>query len=569
MAIMYPNRPHEFSPASREGAMFEALEKLPDDYYVFHSFKIINVLDECLYESETDFVVFNPKKGILCIEAKAGRPSYDKGIWKYGSGIVMSHGGPYRQAAQSKWNLRDYIIGSNCEHILSRCKLLHAVWFPSVGKEYFIGKDLPSEADMQLTLTADSIDNIEEDISKVFDIELRNGIETRLSNNDVKTLIERVLAPSFELISLADMKVDNQKYVFKKMLTEQVALLNYLEEQNTAIINGLAGTGKTVMAIEKSKKHADQGEPVLFLCYNSYLKEYLQQTYAHENIFYYTIDGLACKLCDTAIADYDMLKDTLENMYLENTFPYKHVVIDEGQDFGRERLNDISIIELLQSNVLDGDEKGTFYLFYDKNQMVQARELPPYIDNADCKLTLYRNCRNTENIAITSLRLLGSEKQPKLFKGALIGDSPEMYFADNIEQTVKAVNFIIDQAWEAGYESIQILTTKTEASSIIAGECSTGVYTYKTKKIPFTTCRKYKGLEADVVIMVDLDEYTFNEQSEYVLYVGSSRARYKLHLISNVTEEGCKSLLEKFSGRKTRKPWKAFAAMYNAKYIDM
>ena len=167
------------------------------------------------------------------------------------------------------------------------------------------------------------------------------------------------------------------------------------------------------------------------------------------------------------------------------------------------------------------------------------------------------------------MRLLGSEKQPKLFKGALIGDSPEMYFADNIEQTVKAVNFIIDQAWEAGYESIQILTTKTEASSIIAGECSTGVYTYKTKKIPFTTCRKYKGLEADVVIMVDLDEYTFNEQSEYVLYVGSSRARYKLHLISNVTEEGCKSLLEKFSGRKARKPWKAFAAMYNAKYIDM
>ena len=32
MAIMIPNRPHAFAPASLEGVMFTSLEKLPDEF---------------------------------------------------------------------------------------------------------------------------------------------------------------------------------------------------------------------------------------------------------------------------------------------------------------------------------------------------------------------------------------------------------------------------------------------------------------------------------------------------------------------------------------------------------
>lgn len=39
MAIMYPNKPKECSINSKEDLMFEALEKLSDTYYVFHSLK--------------------------------------------------------------------------------------------------------------------------------------------------------------------------------------------------------------------------------------------------------------------------------------------------------------------------------------------------------------------------------------------------------------------------------------------------------------------------------------------------------------------------------------------------
>ena len=325
MAIMYPDIPYECTPASREKIMFNALKDLSEEYYVFHSFKIVCIDADVITASETDFVIFHPQKGILCIEAKAGKVKLEGNKWKYANGDEMSHGGPYRQAESGKWRLRDYIKDSGYGYLMNRCKLLHAVWFPSIDNEYISKVNLPTEADRKITLTADSFDNIEEEISAIFDIELPNKVETKLTAADIKLLIDKFLAPSFDLIPIANMKVENQRYVFKRMLKEQVALLSYLEEQDNAVINGLAGTGKTVMAVEKARRHAENDENVLFLCYNHYLKEHLQENYGHPNISFYTIDGLACKLCDTVTPNYDRLKEVLEEMYLEETFAYQHI----------------------------------------------------------------------------------------------------------------------------------------------------------------------------------------------------------------------------------------------------
>ena len=80
---MIPSIPNDFSPESREGELFISLQKLPDDYYVFHSFRIINIVDNEWKENEIDFVLFNKQKELLCIEAKAGKVSCQNGIWYY------------------------------------------------------------------------------------------------------------------------------------------------------------------------------------------------------------------------------------------------------------------------------------------------------------------------------------------------------------------------------------------------------------------------------------------------------------------------------------------------------
>lgn len=103
MATMIPSTPRDFAPASLEDVMFRALEQLPSEYYVFHSFRIMNVSDGIVHESETDFVIFSKDKGLLCLEAKAGQVSCREGRWCYGSGLEMAHGGPFLQAANNEY----------------------------------------------------------------------------------------------------------------------------------------------------------------------------------------------------------------------------------------------------------------------------------------------------------------------------------------------------------------------------------------------------------------------------------------------------------------------------------
>ena len=567
---MIPDIPREFDPKSQEGLMFEELNNLPENYYVFHSFSIVTVDGTVVKESETDFVIFHPKKGILCLEAKAGQIDYVDGYWKYGSGKKMQKDGPYNQASSNKWKLKDYMINHGLNYEFEHCKLMHAVWFPNVPLSKFQGKQLPSEADLKITLTADSFGKIEEDIEKIFSLEIPAKVETNLSDKDVKRILERVLAPSFSLISLQEVEIERTKNVFKRMLKEQIALLNYLEEQNNAIINGLAGTGKTVMAVEKARLHSEKGENVLFLCYNSFLKEHLKNTYPYPHVHYYTIDGLACKICNTKKPDYNLLKESLEEMFVENRFPYKHVIIDEGQDFGKIEIEEEELIELLKVNAIGNEERnGTFYLFYDKNQMIQSSKVPKYIEDADCKLTLYRNCRNTENIALTSLRLLGTNKSPKLYKDAVLGDIPEIGFALTTDTTVELLNSQIDKYINAGYTSITVLTCNTEESSIIADYCKDSKYNYKRGYIKFTTCRKFKGLESDVVIVVDIDKTTFDgSRGEQLMYVGTSRAKYKLSCIVNMSEDDCLALMEKKGIKYNRNILKSFVTAFNAKVLQ-
>lgn len=241
---MIPDIHKECHKWSHEDVMFDELNQLPEDYYVFHSFEIVTIRENQVLESETDFVIFHPKKGMICLEAKAGQVKYDNGYWQYGSGKRMKHDGPYIQAKRNKWLLKDYMIEHGLEYECNNCKKLHAVWFPDVPESNFNGAILPGEGDLRITLTADSFGHIKECIDKIFGFDGQDKCTTNLSGKSVQKILERVLAPSFNLISLQQVEKERNKNVFKRMLREQVALLNYLEEQNNAIINGLAGTGK-------------------------------------------------------------------------------------------------------------------------------------------------------------------------------------------------------------------------------------------------------------------------------------------------------------------------------------
>ena len=562
MAIMIPKLPRDYEPASLEGEMFEALSGLPEDYYVIHSFKNVFVQDNILHEGETDFIIFNPNDGIICIEAKAGQVKYSAGEWQYSTGQPMKHGGPYNQAALNKWNLLSVIRNSSLNKLQYRIKLLHAVWFPSIKERDLKSNIFPAEFDRNITLTMEALHNPITAIKKIFEIELENNIKTNLSSNDVERLLREVICPEFNIFPTCSFGVDLKKIVFHRLLKEQQGLLNYLTDQRSAVINGAAGTGKTMIAVEKAMRHARVGQKVLFLCYNTYLCEYLVDKYYHENIDYYTMAGFACWLCECSEPDFERAANKIFELYLEGTFQYAHVIVDEGQDFGADQIEEAEILQNLHDIMIDSDNaNGTFYVFYDKLQLVQADRVPKYIADADCKLTLYKNCRNTENIAITSLKPF-TERRVILYEGAVKGEPARMHFRLDSNCAIERVEEIVQELEDRGIFDIVILTCDTEKRSILAEGAKNGRYGTKL----FTTCRKFKGLEADAIILVDITADTFLPENVMRYYVGASRARIRLEMVTTMGDDECTSVLKNIIcyNQKIKKPRRELAIALNA-----
>ncbi len=246
-----------------------------------------------------------------------------------------------------------------------------------------------------------------------------------------------------------------------------------------------------------------------------------------------------------------------------NSFLYKHIIVDEGQDFGLvdAELADAesstgnencSIIDWLQEAAVA--ENGTFYLFYDKYQMVQGGghveyALPDCIQNCDCRLTLHCNCRNTKEIAKTSVTPL-KDKKSKAIKpttACFWGEPavPTMHIVQESTEIISVLNSVLDSFAAEHIDNAVILTVGIERYSALAEHISTNasevysIYKHNGKKYKVTTCIKFKGLEADAIVIVDLCKNSFMGQNGLNFYVGSSRAKYRLDMICQLSDDDC------------------------------
>ena len=583
-AHMIPPMPKDFDEKSEEGIVFKALSRLPDDYYVFHSVVISDVINHKMVEREIDFVVVNQKKGILCIEAKNGKNiHYVDRTWYYSFGREMKHGGPYNQAATAKRALRAkmrYHKNPEVKRICLKCKMFHAAWFFGMSQESFERQNdiagLPEGASTEITLFAEDLVNPTTKINSIFAIDIpdplddQSVIKTDISAEEFQMLLESVFCPEFNLIPSPAAKQIYIEEHLNQLLYEQYRLLDFLEDQPTAVINGAAGTGKTMLAVEKARRNSIDEEPVLFLCYNRLLCNQLNAVHknneskAYRRQFKYvdfmTISQLAKEKTGN-FKDYngllEWLLDCIDN---PDEFIYQHVIVDEGQDFGlidgQGEANDAeancSIIDTLQELVLE--KNGTFYLFYDKYQMIQgggkaSYNLPDCIENSDCRLTLHYNCRNTKEIAQTSVTPLKNNKnkaiKPKTACSWFEPVRPVMHLVGGEKKAVRVLNSVLDKYREAKVQNITILTPGTIEYSCIADKLEKGsgenagyyTYQYMGNEYRFTTCIRFKGLEADAIVLIDLDKSSFTGFKGMEFYVGTSRAKQYLDFIAMITPQ--------------------------------
>lgn len=576
MAVMIPglqfkDMQKDFHGSYGERRLYEMLKELPDDYYILHSTawnerrrKESIPAKYYIQWGEADFTVFHPKKGILVIEVKGGdiRLTRQEGFVQInrvtGEEKIID---PLIQAENSKYYFRDNVIKPGFGGRVP-FKFCSAVWFTDKERTDVTG-NLPPHYNEDFLLWHDdmtTVEQVQQAINRVFKAYDATCNEP---SQELTNKVLDLLAPEFGMVKSIRVRAMANETMFHVMTREQNRLLDYLEEQQTAAIHGGAGTGKTLMAVEKARRLEASG-PVLLLCYNSFLKDHIRSELGnkHPNISVYNIDGLRAKLTgprtegETEQERIDAISEMLAN-WEDLKFSFKHIIVDEGQDLHDDHLYYLSEIAEKQD--------GCFYVFYDRNQDVQRwnrgirredeeadtqrSQYPEWLEKMECRLVLSHNCRNTHEIAMTSTRPIDvPEKQVKMnpYMDLIEQPQPKLFMVSDETKVQEYVLKLIRKYSNARYrkEDMVILTMNGNGNSIIdqqgmiqelADVCSREK---KPNKVLFTTVNKFKGLEADVVICVDVDEKTFSSQeSRRRFYVGTSRAKTWLNVVSSAQPE--------------------------------
>ena len=527
MAIFIPSvKPEDFNNSYGEMKVYESLRTLSDQYTVFYSLSWVGINDRRTI-GEADFVIIHPTKGIFVIEVKSGEIEYKEGVWiqtntKSGQSKRIE---PYEQARKSQFELLDRLNNYISDFRIPM--LCYGVWFPSIDiNEKTI---LPPESPKEITLDRISLDNAEKAIDDAFDYWATKYRQVNLNQSQLQRVID-VLCPHFHVVPRLKTKIEEIEETYIQLTNQQAALLDFLEEQKTAVIHGLAGTGKTVLGVEKAKRLAAQGEQVLFLCFNYFLKETLKKNNNIPNVTFHNAHSLAYEIMGRSDAPIEEaleeFEEFLEEVFDEDSWKYSNIIVDEGQDLDDRLLN--RLYELVKS------KNGCFYVFYDRNQYIMKNNPPKWIEDAECRLVLHKNCRNTAEVFKTSCSIMGLDN---ITYNEVHGEVPTAKFYSTESEEEKILSDFIKQVIDEGLDvsDVVILTAKTIESSWIdlnkkyAGhELSCEV---ESGKILFTTIRKFKGLEAEAILILDVQMSALtNPEDRRLLYTGASRAKNLLNI---------------------------------------
>lgn len=559
MAIMIPGMEtkEDFNFSGGELLLYELLQQLPDDYYVFHSTHWNEQRRRNEYSArkyvqwgEADFTIFHPSYGFIVFEVKDGLISFSRErgwIQTNRSNGTDKTIDPMDQAERSKYYFLDRIkarFGGQSPYTF--CS---AVWF-TAGDRANIEGNLPLNYKEEIVLWSNDLQSVaaaEMAIRRIYRFYDVRKVEP---SEEMTSKVLDTLTPEFGVVQTMRSRTLAVKALFRRMTTEQMYLLDYLEEQEEAAIHGVAGTGKTVLAVQKAKSLA-QTDRVLFLCFNRFLKTHLEETCPDStSISFFTLDGLVGAFTGAFSQSPDERTDAISEFLMdwdEYELPFKHIVVDEGQDFADIHLQ--LLHDIAQAH------HGNFYVFYDRNQFVQGLRYPEWLDKMDCRLVLSRNCRNTKEIAITSTRPIGiDENRIRMRRESTVDGviKPNLFFVEDKSTLKEYLGRLIRKYIAAGLAGtdIVVLSMKPEGKSILTegdfqlpGNCIL-TKSQNNNGILFTTVRKFKGLEAMAVICIDIDSETFeNDRNRNVFYVGTSRAMSYLDLITTTSPEELAAIL--------------------------
>lgn len=568
MATMFPDLSDaqlaEVTSRAEQKAYRALRDGLNGDYVVFFQVGwILRREDKQAKDGETDFLVCHPNYGYLCIEVKGGGVEFDAhtGEWFSVDRNQDKHAikNPVNQALKAKYSIRSKLNEHQRWRDLALYKVVpgHAVFFPDVGNV-----DALSRPDLPVSLLGCSrdLDNIKNWIEAAFSYWNNDEVNiTPLGRKGIE-VIRDIFARSFVAAPLVAVQLTEQESRRLKLTNDQIRVLDFLRSHRRVAVSGGAGTGKTVLAVEKARRLAAEGFRTLLTCYNRQLADHLAKVcesipnldvMSFHQLCYRRIEQSkqvsGRNLVDEAKMTYpgkDLFDVQLPNALaysLEiNSDSYDAIVCDEGQDFREEYWVPL---ELLLSDY----EKSPFYVFFDDNQNIYARVGTFPIRDEPFSLSV--NCRNTAPIHVGAYKYYkGLPVSPPEIPGDEIQfDSAEGRDQQAAKINARIVDLIARQGVSPGDITVLIADAyrKAEYYSLLKRRplpkptnlVEEGVRGVNT--VLMDTIQRFKGLESSIVIIWGLDTLDISTHQD-LLYVGMSRAKSLLIIVAKA--ETCNAI---------------------------
>jgi Holliday junction resolvase-like predicted endonuclease len=561
MARMIPPVVDESIKSQAEKTVFKWLEAMDwRSAVVLHSLGISDHITNIF--GEVDFVVISTG-GILCIEVKGGEVFRENGRWHFKNryGVENTKNtGPFMQAQGNMQSLRLYLKRRlKADDPIAQCQYACCVITPDCR--------IASEGSDIIPEILFDCNGKEEELGRFFDqcfSYWRNRLNEKhgfcgedLSSADVNRAAE-LLRGDFHFVPSLTTVISRINGQLNMLTDEQYMLLEGLEENERLLVAGAAGTGKTLMAVEQCRRASAAGKRVLYICYNHLIASVVKEIRDHEEGTW-EVSTLHA-LMQATIGDNTHIKHTSD--YYSTTLPakflqsaekgkvkadYDVIVIDEGQDLMTNRY--ISCASCLLKN---GIENGRWSIFYDPQQDIFHRFSDPdsvfrRLADVSVSFRLTINCRNTRQIAFAN-QAISNFRQGRIMKAEGIPPGYVVY-KDLKDETEKL--FYRLRALRTQGLSVRNIVILSPYGNDNPRSCLYGMIPPSDLKgIRFNqssrradedmyaayTIQSFKGLEADVVIMVDTDR--FNDNSRRLLnYVAVSRARSLLYVFYPETAE--------------------------------
>lgn len=467
---------------------------------------------------EIDFVVCGPD-GLFALEVKGGRVSCRDGQWQ----TQNKHGGvdplkesPFRQAEGAMHGLLKKLPSELTRQLL----VGYGVVMPDVelgvrGAEW-------DQAVLAGPRECRAFEKWLMGLSAHW--RAKDSRKGKLSADSLRRL-QQALRPDFEGVRPLHVDAHSVEQRIARLTSDQLRLIDLVEANERVICSGGAGTGKTMLALELARRWGASGMRVALTCHSPWLKAYLERS-APPSLTVGLTDSIHVTARREGIDRFDAL------------------IVDEGQDV----LN-IEALDNLERVLEGGFSKGRWCFFHDvNNQTGLCGEYSPdayeYLNSFGAvRAPLSSNCRNTRQILNEIQDVLKAD-----LGNASVGDGPivRKIAVSNFEQASdalqKELRELVD---EHGFDWTQIVVlsqlglAQSSASALNSGPGMRIVEmdSYSPSNIgrggiSFAKIDNFKGLESEVIVLVDLPSPGKDDASRALHYVGMSRARALLSIIS-------------------------------------